>query len=57
MHFIREATINDAEAIRYIAELTWQDVYGPILQKEQIDFMLDEIYARRGRPEVEAAAR
>ncbi|CAN5526627.1 GNAT family N-acetyltransferase [soil metagenome] len=45
MHFIREATINDAEAIRYIADLTWQDVYGPILQQEQIDFMLGEIYS------------
>lgn len=45
MHFIREATINDAEAIRRIADLTWQDVYGPILKQEQISFMLEEIYA------------
>lgn len=45
MHFIREATINDVEAIRDIAEKTWRQVYGPILAKEQLDFMLAEIYS------------
>jgi N-acetylglutamate synthase-like GNAT family acetyltransferase len=45
MHFIREATVNDVEAIRNIAETTWRQVYGPILAKEQLDFMLAEIYS------------
>jgi len=45
MHFIREATVNDVEAIREIAEKTWRQVYAPILAKEQLDFMLAEIYS------------
>jgi N-acetylglutamate synthase-like GNAT family acetyltransferase len=45
MHIIREATIDDVEAIRDIAEKTWRQVYGPILEKEQLDFMLAEIYS------------
>jgi len=45
MHFIREATVNDVEAIREIAETTWRQVYAPILAKEQLDFMLAEIYS------------
>ena len=45
MHFIREATVNDVEAIRNIAEITWRQVYAPILAKEQLDFMLAEIYS------------
>jgi len=45
MYFIREATVNDVEAIRSIAEITWRQVYAPILAKEQLDFMLAEIYS------------
>ena len=45
MYFIREATTNDVEAIRSIAEQTWRQVYAPILAKEQLDFMLTEIYS------------
>jgi GNAT superfamily N-acetyltransferase len=45
MYFIREATIDDVEAIRNIAEQTWRQVYAPILAKEQLDFMLTEIYS------------
>ena len=47
MYFIREATPEDVETIRNIAETTWWATYGPILEKEQIIFMLDEIYSTR----------
>lgn len=47
MYLIREATPNDTEIIRAIAEQTWWVTYGPILEKEQIEFMLDEIYSTR----------
>ena len=47
MYFIREATPEDVEIIRNIAETTWWATYGPILEKEQIIFMLDEIYSTR----------
>jgi GNAT superfamily N-acetyltransferase len=42
---IQEATLNDVETIRQIAETTWWNAYGPILEKEQIRFMLDDIYS------------
>ncbi|MDN5287528.1 MAG: family N-acetyltransferase [Mucilaginibacter sp.] len=45
MYTIRKATINDVETIRQIADQTWWVTYGPILDKEQIAFMLGEIYA------------
>lgn len=45
MYTIRTATINDVETIRQIADQTWWVTYGPILEKEQIDFMLKEIYS------------
>lgn len=45
MYTIRKATINDVEIIRQIADQTWWVTYGPILDKEQIAFMLGEIYA------------
>jgi N-acetylglutamate synthase-like GNAT family acetyltransferase len=45
MHTIRKATIKDVETIRQIADQTWWVTYGPILDKEQIAFMLGEIYA------------
>ena len=45
MYTIRTATVNDIETIRQIADQTWWVTYGPILEKEQIDFMLGEIYA------------
>ncbi|HZY36609.1 MAG TPA: GNAT family N-acetyltransferase [Mucilaginibacter sp.] len=47
MYFIRTATPGDVEIIRNIAETTWWATYGPILEKEQIIFMLDEIYSTR----------
>ncbi|MGZ3814683.1 MAG: N-acetyltransferase family protein [Mucilaginibacter sp.] len=45
MYFIRQATINDVDTILQIAETTWWATYSPILEKEQISFMLAEIYA------------
>ncbi len=47
MYFIRTATPDDVETIRNIAETTWWATYGPILEKEQLIFMLDEIYSAR----------
>ena len=45
MYFIRKATLDDVETIRDIAEKTWRHTYSPILEKEQIDYMLSEIYS------------
>ena len=45
MYAIRKATADDAATIRKLAEKTWWEAYSPILEKEQISFMLDEIYA------------
>jgi GNAT superfamily N-acetyltransferase len=45
MYTIRTATINDVETIRDIAEKTWWPTYGPLLDAEQISFMLGEIYS------------
>ncbi len=45
MYSIRQATLPDLETIRQIAEETWWAAYSPILEKEQIRFMLDEIYS------------
>lgn len=45
MYHIRTATINDVETIRNLAKKTWWDAYSPILEREQIAFMLDDIYS------------
>lgn len=45
MYRIRKANINDVETIRNLAIETWFDAYTPILAKEQLDYMLDEIYS------------
>jgi GNAT superfamily N-acetyltransferase len=45
MYIIRTATVNDVETIRRIADKTWWVTYGPILEAEQISFMLNEIYS------------
>ncbi|QHS54826.1 GNAT family N-acetyltransferase [Mucilaginibacter sp. 14171R-50] len=45
MYQIREATTADVEAILQIAEQTWWPTYSPILSKEQIGFMLNELYS------------
>jgi len=45
MYFIRKATLDDVETIREIAEKTWRHTYLPILEKEQLDYMLTEIYS------------
>jgi len=45
MYSIRKATTADVEAIISIAEKTWWHTYSPILEEEQISFMLGEIYS------------
>ncbi|MDN3550662.1 GNAT family N-acetyltransferase [Mucilaginibacter aquaedulcis] len=45
MYTITKATVNDVETIRQIADKTWWVTYGPILEAEQISFMLNEIYS------------
>lgn len=45
MYYIKHATIDDAPIIIQIAEQTWWPAYTPILEKEQISFMLGEIYS------------
>jgi len=47
MYAIRPATIADTETIRHLAADTWWPTYGPILEKEQVEFMLDEIYSSK----------
>lgn len=44
MYTIRKATAGDAQTIRDLAEKTWWATYSPILEDEQINFMLNEIY-------------
>jgi hypothetical protein len=45
MYTIREATVNDVETIRQLAQETWWPTYSPILEAEQIAFMLAELYS------------
>ena len=45
MYSIRTATLKDVETIRQVADKTWWEAYLPILEKEQIAFMLDELYS------------
>ena len=42
---ISEATIQDFETIREIAYKTWPVVYGEILSKPQLDYMLEKFYS------------
>jgi len=45
MYTIQQATINDVETIRDLAQKTWWDAYSPILEPEQIAYMLGDIYS------------
>ncbi|MCR8561456.1 GNAT family N-acetyltransferase [Mucilaginibacter sp. BJC16-A38] len=45
MYTIRKATLNDVATIIDLAERTWWPSYSPILEAEQISFMLGEIYS------------
>jgi GNAT superfamily N-acetyltransferase len=45
MYSIRTATVNDVDTILSIADTTWWATYSPILEREQIEFMLNEIYS------------
>ena len=46
MYLIREATTADVDAILQIAEQTWWPTYEALLGKEQVAYMLGEIYSR-----------
>jgi GNAT superfamily N-acetyltransferase len=46
MYTIRTATVNDVDTILQIADITWWATYTAILEREQIEFMLNEIYAK-----------
>lgn len=45
MYSIRKATAEDTETICRLAEETWWPTYSSILKREQIEFMLKEIYS------------
>ncbi|SEO20395.1 GNAT family N-acetyltransferase [Mucilaginibacter sp. OK283] len=45
MYTIRKATVNDIDTILQIADTTWWATYSAILEREQIAFMLAEIYS------------
>jgi N-acetylglutamate synthase-like GNAT family acetyltransferase len=45
MYIIRKATVNDIDTILQIADTTWWATYSAILEREQIEFMLAEIYS------------
>jgi N-acetylglutamate synthase-like GNAT family acetyltransferase len=45
MYLIREATAADVEAILQIAQQTWWPTYEPLLGKEQVTYMLNELYS------------
>jgi len=45
MYAIRTATTDDAAIIIALAEKTWWPTYSSILEKEQITFMLGEMYS------------
>ncbi|MCC8410344.1 GNAT family N-acetyltransferase [Mucilaginibacter sp. UR6-1] len=45
MHTTRKATFNDVDTIVQLAKDIWWPTYSPILEKEQIEYMLGTIYA------------
>ena len=47
MNTIRPATVADIPFIRQIAADTWPVAYGSILSKEQLDYMLEEMYSTK----------
>lgn len=47
MLLLADASIQDFKTIREIANKSWAATYGPILPKEQIDYMLDLFYSEQ----------
>ena len=45
MTTFRKATENDIQLIRELAEQSWKSAYAELLSKEQIDYMLAEMYS------------
>lgn len=45
MFSIRKATTDDCSLIHHLASHTWENTYGSILDKEQLDFMFEMMYA------------
>lgn len=42
---VEKATEKDLPTIRQLADRTWWPTYGPILQREQIEYMLTHLYS------------
>lgn len=45
MFTIQKATVEDRFLIHDLASRTWEDTYGKILSKEQLDYMFEMMYA------------
>ena len=45
MFTIRIASIDDRSLIHDLASRIWENTYGKILSKEQLDYMFDMMYA------------
>lgn len=45
MFTIRKATVDDRFLIHELASRVWENTYGTILSKEQLDYMFDMMYA------------
>lgn len=45
MFTIRKASIDDRSLIHDLASRVWENTYGNILSKEQVDYMFDMMYA------------
>ena len=46
MILLRKATEQDIPVIRHIAETTWEPTYGPIIGREQVEYMLEMFYSK-----------
>ena len=47
MILIKEASVSHIKIIQDLAEKTWWDTYSTILSKEQIQYMLSEMYSEK----------
>lgn len=48
MRMIRKATIEDIPGIRRMADVVFRDTYKDILSPEQMEYMMDMMYSRKG---------
>jgi GNAT superfamily N-acetyltransferase len=45
MYTIKQAGVEDVETIRQIADATWWQTYAAIIEREQIEYMLQTMYS------------